>query len=83
MDGDIASVARIKAALAAKPGAYVLWEDTPLAATVRRFEQELGLKSLVVPPCEAESAEDRAAGRDYLTRMQANVETLRAAFSAH
>jgi zinc transport system substrate-binding protein len=73
-------VADVKARLQAKPGTHLLWEDTPLPATVERFQKELGLASLVVPPCESESPEDRAAGRDWLVRMRENVETLRAAF---
>jgi zinc transport system substrate-binding protein len=72
--------AQVKASLATKPGTHLLWEDAPLPATAERLQRELGLTSLVVPPCETESTEDRAAGRDWLQRMQANVETLRAAF---
>jgi zinc transport system substrate-binding protein len=75
-------VAQVKASLAAKPGTHILWEDTPLPATAERLQKELGLTSLVVPPCESESPEDRAAGRDWLVRMQANAETLRAALAS-
>lgn len=74
-------IAKLKKSLAEKPGRHILWEDEPLPATSELLERELGLKSLIVPPCESESAEDRAAGRDYLARMRANVEVLRAAFS--
>jgi hypothetical protein len=71
----------LKKRLAEKPARHILWEDAPLPATVERFKRDLGLESLVVPPCETESAEDRAAGKDLLARMHANVETLRAAFA--
>lgn len=72
--------AKVRASLQGKPATHILWEDAPLPATAERLQKELGLTSLVVPPCETESAEDLAAGRDWLARMSANVETLRVAF---
>lgn len=77
-----ADLAAIKARLVEKPSRVMLWEETPLPAIAERFAKELGLTSIAVPPCESESPEDRAAGRDYLARMRANVEALRPAFQA-
>lgn len=76
-----ADLAQIKASLQAKPARHMLWEDVPLPAIAERLQKELGLASIAVPPCESESAQDRAAGRDYLARMRANVEALKAAFA--
>jgi zinc transport system substrate-binding protein len=77
-----ADAAKLKTSLTDKPGTHVLWEDEPVAALRERLQAEFRLTSLVVPPCETESAQDRAQKRDWLTRMQANVETLRTAFAA-
>jgi zinc transport system substrate-binding protein len=76
-----ADAAKLKTSKTEKPGTYVLWEDEPVAALRERLQAGFGLTSLVVPPCETEPAEDRAPKRDWLARMQANVETLRAAFA--
>lgn len=81
MPGD-AAFADVKQRLATKPGTHLLWESTPQPEIAARFERETGLKSLVVEPCETMSAEDRAAGRDYLARWKQNLITLRAAFPA-
>lgn len=81
MPSDV-DVAAIQARLVEKPSRVMLWEATPLPAIAERLEKELGLTSIALPPCESESAEDRAAGRDYLARMRANVEALRPAFRA-
>ncbi len=71
----------IRARLGRQPAKVMLWEDTPLPEIATRLEQELGLASEVVPPCESESAEDRAAGRDLLVRMRENVAALRRALA--
>lgn len=73
--------ARLRESLKTKPARHLLWEDTPLPAVAERLQQELGLTSLTVPPCESESPEDRAQKRDLLVRMRANVEALRPAFA--
>lgn len=70
------------AAVAAKqknlPGRLLLWESEPLPAIAKRFQDELGLRSVVVSPSEMVPAADLPTA-DYVELQQANIERLRAA----
>jgi zinc transport system substrate-binding protein len=70
---------KIRAALDETPAQYILWEATPAAAIEQRFVDDLGLTSIVYTPGETISAEQSAAGEDFLTIMNANVDRLGAA----
>lgn len=68
--------AEVRAKLADHPGRYLLWESEPLPEIAQRFEDELGLASVLFSPVEMLGAEERAAGEDYLTVMRANLERI-------
>lgn len=78
------AIAALRTRVQKQPGTVILWEEAPLPATAERFEKELGLKSVVFPPCEQDEpegrAEDRASPRDYLSRMKTSLRALAAAF---
>ena len=58
---------------------FLLWEDTPLPATVQSLAKA-GVTSIVVRPAELLGADERAAGTTLLDIMRANREALAAAF---
>jgi len=62
--------------LAEHPAKFILWEDTPLDATVERLE-ERGITSVVYDKCRNKPAEG-----DFLTVMWQNHENLKVAFAA-
>lgn len=61
--------------LAHHPSEWMLWESQPTEEVAAVF-QELGLNAVVVSPGEALDAEQRAAGEDFLSIMQANLDRL-------
>lgn len=60
----------------------ILWEAAPTAEIARATEERLGLKSVEFAPCEMMSADDRAAGADYLSVMRENIARLRPFFGS-
>ena len=53
----------------------MLWESEPLSESVATLK-ERGITSVTFSPCELLSAEDRAAGADYLSVMRENLDRL-------
>jgi len=72
--------AQVKAILAEHPAKHLLWEADPKPEIAARFRDELGVGSITFSPCELMSAEDLAAGKDYLSVMKGNLRALREAF---
>ena len=75
-----AQLAEVREALAGQPARIVLWESDPVPEASRRLG-ELGLRSVTFSPCETLSAEERAAGVDYLAIMRRNIDALEEALS--
>ena len=73
------TLAEIKGFLAEHPAKLMLWEAEPTDEIAKRMSQELGLKSVVLSPCETLDAQRLAAGDDFLTVMNGNVQRLDAA----
>lgn len=74
---DDATVAAITEKLKTHPAKVLLWESAPTPEIARHLEERTGLRSIVFSPCELLSAEDEAAGLDYLKVMQENSRVLR------
>ncbi len=55
---------------------YMLWEEQPAESAAKPLAQEFGLKHIVFEPCESLSPEDAKAGRDYIKRMNENIDRL-------
>ncbi len=66
-------VAEVKKIVGETGARFLLWEGDPLPEIARRFAIEAGVTSIVFSPCELLGGADRAAGRDYLDVMQANL----------
>jgi zinc transport system substrate-binding protein len=73
--------ADIRARMAEHPAEYIVWEGEPLPEVAERFKDELGLESITFSPAELLSAEEQAAGIDYLDVMRANLEAIRPIFT--
>lgn len=78
---DEETIAGIRSMLEDRPARFLLWEGEPTEQIAGRIRSELGLESLVVSPCEVVSAEDRAAGEDFLVVLGRNAEALEKALS--
>ncbi len=70
-------LAPIRAAIAATPARFMLWEETPKAEIRDKVKNELHLDSITIVPGENPSAEELAKGVDFLAIQKANVEALR------
>ena len=70
---------RIREILKTHPARIILWESAPRSAIAERFRSELGLTSVVFSPCELLEPVEEESGADYLTIMNRNVDSLRAA----
>jgi zinc transport system substrate-binding protein len=68
--------ARIKSDLAEQPAQLMLWEAQPTDEIAARMSTELGLESVVYSPCEGLDSDQLAAGEDFLTVMNDNVDRL-------
>ncbi len=78
---DAAAMAEIRKWVEEQNASYLLWESAPDAAVAEQMRETFGLTSVVFAPGEMLSAEDVAAGVDYLKLMHQNVENLRQVFS--
>lgn len=58
---------------------YVFFEALTSPALAQTLAREAGLQTLVLDPIEGFTAEDAAAGKDYFTAMEENLENLRRA----
>ncbi|MFZ4574660.1 MAG: metal ABC transporter solute-binding protein, Zn/Mn family [Phycisphaerales bacterium] len=67
-------LAALKSALGGAPG-LMLFEEAPLPEIATALEA-MQVKSVAFVPTESLSAADRTAGRDYLTSMNDNIDTL-------
>lgn len=76
---DAEAVAAIGAELDGLRDTLLLWESEPNAASARLLADELGLKSVLFSPVENLGAAARAAGEDFFSVMNANVQRLSAA----
>jgi zinc transport system substrate-binding protein len=72
-------VKEIAEALPGTGARILLWEGEPLSETIALFRERLRIESVLFSPVESLSAERRAAGEDYLTVMNANLDRLEAA----
>jgi zinc transport system substrate-binding protein len=70
---DAETLEAIRAKLAENPSRYLLWESEPKAEIAEKLRAELGLRSVLVSPCEMMEESD---GEDYLTVMRANLKRL-------
>jgi zinc transport system substrate-binding protein len=59
----------------------ILWEGTPLEASVETLRRELGLESVVYSPGEGITASERRRGIDWLAIQKQNVASLSAALA--
>lgn len=66
----------IRSRLASHKAQVILWEGQPSPEIEERLRSEFGLISVLFSPCESLGAEDRAAGIDYLSIMNANIDRL-------
>jgi len=73
---DDETFAEIKSYLAEQPAKYMLWESQPTEEIAARMGTELGLECIVYSPCEALDSAQLAAGEDFLTVMNGNVQRL-------
>ena len=71
------SLAALREELRTTPGRFLVWEGEP-TAEVAAAMAELGLRSVLVSPCEGAPA---AGEPDYLATMRANLERLKPAFA--
>ena len=74
-------IAKIKAFLETQPAAHILWEAEPKAEIADRFLKELGLTSVVFSPVESLDDDQRTAGADFISLMNANLDRLEAVFA--
>ncbi|HLU48734.1 MAG TPA: zinc ABC transporter substrate-binding protein [Planctomycetota bacterium] len=79
---DDATIAEIRHTLEDFRARALLWESEPVEEAARKIEDELGVESIVVSPCELLSDEERAEGKDYLSIQRENIERLRPVFAA-
>lgn len=75
-------IAKLAAFLADHPAEILLWESQPAPAIEQRFRERFDLEPLVYAPGEALDPAQRAAGDNFLTIMNANVDRLEQAFPA-
>jgi zinc transport system substrate-binding protein len=68
---------KIAGILETHPAKFLLWEADPKPEIAARFRDELSIESVTFSPCELMSAEDLAAGEDYLSVMKANLAAMR------
>ncbi len=54
----------------------MLWESMPIVANIEAVREQVGAESIVFDPCESGSDQG-----DFITRMQQNIERLRAAIA--
>ncbi len=73
---DDETFAEINSYLAEQPAKYMLWESQPTEEIADRMSTELGVESIVYSPCEGLDSEQLAAGKDFLTVMNGNVQRL-------
>lgn len=73
---DEKTLAGIRRKLESKPAGIILWESRPADEIAARFNDELGLVSVVFSPCE-----QPPEGSDYIGVMNQNVARLREATS--
>ncbi|PIE23238.1 MAG: hypothetical protein CSA62_08490 [Planctomycetota bacterium] len=74
--------ALLRSQLADKKARFIFWESKPLPEIAARFKKDFGLDSVLFSPGEMLSAQELAAGQNYLTVMRANIERLRPVFAA-
>ncbi len=74
---DDATFAAIRDVLLTHPAKLILWESSPGEEIAKRFEAELGLRSVEFSPCELMDPAARAKGEDYLVVMNRNLANLR------
>jgi zinc transport system substrate-binding protein len=70
----------IKSFLEEQPAKYILWEAQPTEEIAERMRAELGLESLLFSPCEMLTAEELERGKDLLSVMNQNADTLEQVF---
>jgi zinc transport system substrate-binding protein len=71
-----AQLEEIRSRLASHKAPIILWEGQPSPEIENRLQSEFGLESILFSPCESLGAGQRAAGEDYLTIMNANIDRL-------
>jgi zinc transport system substrate-binding protein len=64
--------AEISEALKTHPAKHILWESDPLPEIAERFENDLGVRTITISPCEL------LGENDYLVVMKRNIERLKA-----
>ncbi|MBU0638628.1 MAG: zinc ABC transporter substrate-binding protein [Planctomycetes bacterium] len=80
---DDETIAEMKAFIAEHPARFLLWEAEPASAIAERMRTELGLQSVVVSPCELLDDNELAAGQDFLSVMNANVDRIEKALGSN
>ena len=78
---DEAQLASVRAARGDVQRCVLLWEREPLPATDALLREQCGVHGVVFSPCEQLAPEERAAGRDYLDVMRANLDRFEAALA--
>ena len=74
-----ATFIEIKNFLADHPARIMLWESEPAAEIADRMTKELGLKNIVYSPCETLDKDEIAAGANFISVMNGNIQRLEAA----
>jgi zinc transport system substrate-binding protein len=75
-----AEIREIKTFLETQPAKYMLWEAQPREEIERKFREDLGLQAILFSPCESMDADELAAGKDFLSVMNQNIDRMMAVF---
>jgi zinc transport system substrate-binding protein len=67
---------RLEDYLTRQPAKWMLWESAPTDEVAGVFRERFGLEPVEVSPGESLDAEQREAGEDFLSIMNANVDSL-------
>ena len=73
------TIAEVAAVAKKKNLKYIFFENAASPKLAQTIAQEIGAQTLVLNPIETLSDTDRAAGQDYLSLMNTNLQNLRTA----